>query len=532
MASKESPEKAEFAEPMSSEKGTSYGSLTALAQAAATDHALTPMQAMRTSWRTLLWSLFVCIGPLSWGFDAQVGSSLLSIPVFRQDFGYMEDNQAILTAPWQSAFMSANAIGGMFGGLALGYVSDKLGRRGAVAVSSVISIGAVLIQFFTPSHVNGMFLAGKLINGFGLGMLVACASGYSAEVSPLALRGVTTATVNLGISVGRLLSNCVIRSTGNRTDAYAYRIPLALQWIFPVLLLVGLPFAPESPWWLVRNMRKEDAEQVLAKLGGCPLGSDAKLQVQQIQETIELEDSYAATATYMDCFRGVNRTRTIVAMMVFVLHVCAGVNFVWGYSSYFFELAGFADRSAFNLSIGLTAVGVFGNLLAFYILDRFGRRSIFNWGLMACTVILLLIGFVWLDNTNPTAKWAVATLTIIYTFIFQTSFGPIGYVIFAEVSSAKLRSKTVGIATWTDSLCSMVMNIVLPYLVNPDEANLGGYLGFLFGGLALAGTVWAWLFIPETKNRTVAELDLLFEKKVPAKDFATHKLHDTDYCEL
>ena len=86
----------------------------------------------------------------------------------------------------------------------------------------------------------------------------------------------------------------------------------ALQWIFPVILLIGLPFAPESPWWLVRKGRYEDAEKVLVHLGGPTV--DAKLQRQQIQETIELEDSYAATATYVDCFRGkpfLSRTRGI-----------------------------------------------------------------------------------------------------------------------------------------------------------------------------------------------------------------------------
>ena len=114
----------------------------------------------------------------------------------------------------------------------------------------------------------------------------------------------------------------------------------AIQWIFPVILLIGLPCAPESPWWLVRKGRYEDAERVLTHLGGPTI--DAKLQRQQIRETIELENMYAATSTYMDCFRGrsclfqkskirltwdvlgENLKRTIVAMMVFVLHQCAG----------------------------------------------------------------------------------------------------------------------------------------------------------------------------------------------------------------
>ncbi|KAF9220749.1 maltose permease [Gyrodon lividus] len=530
MMAKDSSEKAGVAEVASFEKGTSYRNLTALAQAAATDHATTPIQAMRTYWRALLWCLFMCMGALLWGYDSQVGGGLLSVPVFRTDFGYVNGGQPVLAASWQSAFNSASSIGGMFGGLSLGYISDKLGRRGAVAVACVLSIAGILIQFLTPKHVNGMLVAGKLINGFALGMYVSSAGGYCAEVSPLALRGITTAAVNLWIDLGQFMSNGVIRGTGNRSDVYAYRLPFALQWIFPLILLVGLPFAPESPWWLVRKGRHEEAEKVLAQLGGPTV--DAKLQAQQIQETIDFEDSYAATATYLDCFRGVNLRRTIVAMMVFVLQQGAGVVFVLGYSTYFFELAGFADDNAFNLGVGVTAIGVVGNLLTFYTVNRFGRRSIFTWGMAACTVILLLIGFIWIDSKNQSAKWTVSAFTIIYNFVYQTSIGPLGYVIFAEVSSAKLRSKTVGIGIWTNSLCAMVANIAIPYLVNPDEANLGGYVGFIFGGLAFAGTIWAWYFIPETKNRTVDELDLLYEKQVSARHFATYKIHDTDARKL
>ncbi|KAI9568717.1 maltose permease, partial [Boletus coccyginus] len=496
-----------------------------LAQAAATEHALTPLQAMRTYWRAFLWCMFMCIGALLWGYDAQVSGGLLGVPQFRADFGYVLDGQPILPASWQSAFNSVSSIGGMFGGLSLGWFSDRFGRRGAVAFACGVSTVAVLIQFLTPKHGNWVLLVGKLINGFALGMFVSCAGSYCAEVSPLALRGVTTATVSLWITrESSFMSNVVIRGTGNRTDVYAYRLPFALQWIFPFILLIGLPFAPESPWWLVRQRRHEDAEKVLIHLGGPTI--DAKRQRQQIQETIELENSYAATSTYVDCFRGENLKRTTVAMMVFVLQQGAGVIFVLGYSTYFFELAGFATSNAFDLGVGVTAIGIVGNLMTFYTVNRLGRRFIFNWGMVACTVILLLIGFIWIWNANPKAKWAVSAFTIIYNFVFATSIGPLGYVLFAEVSSSKLRSKTIGIGILTNALCGMIANIVTPYLVNPDEANLGGYVGFIFGGLAFSGTVWAYFFIPETRGRTVHELDLLYEKRVPARHFASYQLYE------
>lgn len=190
----------------------------------------------------------------------------------------------------------------MAGAFSLGYISEVFGRRGAVAAACFVSIIGILLQFLTPAHNGGMLLAGKLINGFSLGMFVSSAGSYCAEVSPLALRGITTASVNLWIDLGQFMSNGVIRGTGNRTDAYAYRLPFALQWIFPIILLIGLPFAPESPWWLVRKGRIDDARKVIMRLGGPTI--DAGMQLEQIQDTIELEDSYAASARYIDCFRG------------------------------------------------------------------------------------------------------------------------------------------------------------------------------------------------------------------------------------
>ncbi|EPT05531.1 hypothetical protein FOMPIDRAFT_1138706 [Fomitopsis schrenkii] len=479
----------------------------------------------------------MCMGALLWGYDSQVGGGLLSVPSFRRDFGFHSGGAGdyILQAKWQSAFNSVSSIGGMFGGLSLGYVSDKLGRKGAVAVCCIVSISGVLIQFFTYPHRNAQLLIGKLINGFSLGgltavasdcMYVSGASSYCSEVSPLALRGITTSSVNLWIVFGQLMSNGIIEGVGNWTSAYAYRLPFALQWIFPVLLLLGLPFAPESPWWLVRKGRTEEARKILDRLSDG--SSNIDLQLQQISDTIALEDSYAANSSYADCFRGVNGRRTMIACMVFVLQQASGVVFVLGYSTYFFELAGFADSNAFKLGLGGTGVGVAGNLINFYTVNKFGRRTMFNWTMFASTIVLFLIGFLAIPSGNQSARWGMAAFTIIYNFIFQLGLGPIGYVIFAEVSSAKLRSKTVGIGILVNSLCGMVMNIVIPYLVTPNEANLGGKTGFIFGGLCAVGTVWGYLYIPETKSRTVDELDTMFERHIAPRKFSQYKIEEEE----
>jgi len=343
---------------------TAFGNLTALAQAAVTEHSYTPVQAIRVYWRAFLWSVFMSLAAMLAGYDAQIGGGLLSVPIFRRDFGYESDGSYLLPAKWQSTFNCVSSIGAMFGGASLGYFSDRFGRRGSVLICSIISMGGIFIQFFTMPHKNGQLLVGKLINGFAIGLYVSGASSYCTELSPLALRGITTAAVNLWVVLGQFLASGVIEGTGAYNSAYSYRIPFATQWIFPAILLAGLPFAPESPWWLVRKGRLDDAHAVLTRLGSRDTNID--LQLQQIKQTIELEESYEANSTYLDCFKGTNLRRTAIAMMVFVLQQAAGVVFVLNFSTYFFELAGFPDSRSFRLGMGVSALGVAGNLLTLY----------------------------------------------------------------------------------------------------------------------------------------------------------------------
>ena len=176
------------------------------------------------------------------------------------------------------------------------------------------------------------------------------------------------------------------------------------------MLLIGLPFAPESPWHLVRKGRFDDAKKVLIRLSGPSV--DADLYLEQIKDTIELEERNAASTTYMDCFRGSNRQRTTIALMVFVLQQVAGVVFVLGFSSYFFQLAGFDTSNSFKLGVGVTGIGIVGNLASLYMVNKFGRRPLFFWGMIACAVVNLVVGFSSLAHTQA-GNWTMAAFVSI-----------------------------------------------------------------------------------------------------------------------
>ena len=192
--------------------------------------------------------------------------------------------------------------------------------------------GCVFIQFFARSL--SVLLAGELLGGLVLGTYTIIAPAYASEVCPIALRGVLTGWINICFVVGQLLANCVIAGTNQLDNHWAYSAPFAVQWLWPLIILIGLPFAPESPWYLVRKGKIEEAEKALKKLASATV--DVKPTLAMIIETDALEQEMETGTTYWDCFKTINRGRTEISVGVYTIQVLSGIYLV-GYSTYFFQ---------------------------------------------------------------------------------------------------------------------------------------------------------------------------------------------------
>lgn len=144
--------------------------------------------------------------------------------------------------------------------------------------------------------------------------------------------------------------------------------------------------------------------------------------------------------------------------------------------------------------------------------------------MVVMTTIFFIIGFLDFGRDQSGAVWAQASLMDIWTFIYQMTVGPICFVIISEISATRLRGKTIAITTAIQSLANIVFTVAMPYMLNTDEANWRGKAGFLFGPISLICCIWCWFRIPESRGRTFEELDILFEKKVPARQFAKYDL--------
>lgn len=245
---------------------------------------------------------------------------------------YIYKGEYVLPADWQTAFNLISSPGGLIGGFLCSYIADRFGRKVALLVGVAACTGGIIGQLL--STVRVAFLMSKLVLGLGLGFYLTLGPMMTSELTPVVLRGVATAGVNLGIGMGQLLSNAAIAGFGNRTDRWSYRAPFALQFTFVALLLLGWPFAPESPFWLVRKGRTEDARKVLQKLYGS--GVDIQSKLTALQVTVAEEQALreqGKESGLLDAFRGTNRIRTIISMGVFVCQHAVGIIFVLGYSS-------------------------------------------------------------------------------------------------------------------------------------------------------------------------------------------------------
>lgn len=226
-------------------------------------------------------------------------------------------------------------LGQVVGAFFAAYPMEWFGRKKTFGVCVVLTAGCVFIQFFARSL--SVLLTGELLGGLVLGCYVVISPAYASEVCPVALRGILTSFTNIAFVGGQLLANGVIAGTSQLSTHWAYSLPFAVQWVWPVIILPILLFAPESPWWLQRRGDMEEAKKSLRRLASKDV--DIQPALAMIVETDRLEREIEAGSTYRDCFKKINRRRTEIATGVYCIQVLSGIYLV-SYATYFFQLAG------------------------------------------------------------------------------------------------------------------------------------------------------------------------------------------------
>jgi SP family general alpha glucoside:H+ symporter-like MFS transporter len=340
---------------------------------------------------------------------------------------------------------------------------------------------------------------------------------YASEVCPLALRGYLTVYVNLCWAMGQFIAAGVLKGMLAYTSEWSWRVPFALQWIWPLPIFIAVLFAPESPWWLAKKNRLEEAERSLMRLSSRSR-EQCRASLAQIMHTIQLEGDLQAGGNYLDCFRGDNLRRTEICMVVFAGQQLSGATFAYT-PTYFFLQAGISTSNSFSVAIGSTGMAFVGTCLSWLLLTRYGRRTLYTGGLAVMAVSLFIVGICSVASTSTGASWAQVSFILVWKLLYSLTVGPICYAIISETSAIRLRPQTVVIARNTYAMTQIVAGVLNPYMINPIQWNWKGKAAFFWAGTTLCTTVWAYFRLPETRDRTYEELDLLFAKKISARKF-------------
>jgi SP family general alpha glucoside:H+ symporter-like MFS transporter len=286
-----------------------------------------------------------------------------------------------------------------------------------------------------------------------------------------------------------------------RSDESAYRIPFAIQWMWPIPLMVGCFFAPESPYWLVRHDRVEEAKKSMERLADKSVGSThIDNTLAMIQYTNEIEKAMTAGTSYLDCFRGVNLRRTEMVCLVWLFQNWCGNTFM-GYSTVFYEAAGLAPVYAFDLTMGQYALGICGTLGSWFLMKFFGRRSLYMWGSVALMCLLLIIALASFSKTKN-VDWAIGSMLLIFTFTYDLTVGPVCYSLVAELSSTRLRGKSIVLARNLYNIGGIVSNIISNYQLTSTAWNWGAKSGFFWAGSCAVFITWMFFRLPEPKGKS------------------------------
>ncbi|KAL2695086.1 hypothetical protein AAEP93_004147 [Penicillium crustosum] len=492
-------------------------------QSAALAHNLTVRDAIRAYPMAIFWCLSISMCVIMEGYDQILVPSLYAYPTFQRKYGSVVSHNADgspnyqLTAAWQAGLSNAAVVGAFTGTWVNGYVVDKFGHRHVLLASLVAMAACVFITFFAPNV--AVLCVGQLIVGVPWGIFATAAPAYASECLPLVLRVYFTSWANMCFCIGQLIAAGVLRGLSGREDEWGFRIPFAIQWVWPVFLIPLLYFSPDSPWHEVRKGRIESAEMSLRRLQRASADIDVKKTLAEIIHTNDLEQEMSVGTTYFDCFKGFELRRTQIACMAFVGQVLSGSNFAYN-SSYFFEQLGLHTSTVYSLSIGGLALAFLGTIINWlFCMPHFGRRTLYTWGMFCMSIVLIIIGILNVWTERSSVGFTQAGLAMFWNLLFDMTVGQLGWAIPAEIGSTRLRQKTICLARNAYYLVNIVAGVLQPYFMNPSAWNLRGYTGFFWGGTAFIVFVWAYFCLPESKDRTFEELDMLFSMKVPARKF-------------
>lgn len=450
--------------------------------------------------------------------------NFMALPAFTKKYGIPDNTGGfVIETSWQSALQVAGPIGALVGVFLAGPLTSAIGYRWSTIGALMALNGGIFIFFFGNSL--PIFFVSQLVEGVPWGIFVANAPAYCSEIVPMRLRAPAVQMIQAFWAIGSIVVGATTYHFNTLDSSDAYRIPIALQWIFPTPLAILLFMAPESPWWLVRKGKLDRAAHSIERLGRRSL-VNSRDAVAMMKRVVEMEAT-VKSPSYLELFRGTDLRRTAIVALIFASQNFTG-NLIANQAVFFFEQAGMGTNTAFALGLITSALQLIMVIASWFLTTYVGRRKIFIYGSAFSTLMLFALGVAASVGTSTAASNAQASLGLIISIVFCLGGAPVSWVVIGETSAVRLRPLTVGFGRAMYYITNIPCIFLSSYMLNPTGGDLGGKCGYVWGGTALIVTLGAWFGLPEMKGRSYREIDVLFKRKTPARQFASTHIDAQD----
>ncbi|KAI0405403.1 general substrate transporter [Xylaria palmicola] len=480
------------------------------------EHNMGVLEAVKAYPMATFWAFVMSSTIIMESYDVFLCNNFVALPAFKQKYGIYiaETDQYVIETAWQSALQVSGQLGALIGVFLAGPITSRIGYRWATFIS-LMFLNAFIFVFYFAESLPVIFVS-QLLEGLPWGIFIANAPAYCSEIVPIPLRAPATQMLQMFWAIGSIVVGAVTYVYNPVLNDSAFKIPIALQWIFPTPLAILIYLAPESPWWLVRKGRLEDAANSVGRLGRRSRLNVGE-NVAMMRRVIELEKS-ETEPNYVELFKGTDLYRTLIVCGVYAAQNLTG-NLIANQAVYFFEQAGVATNTAFALGLITSALQAIFVMLSWILTSYLGRRTIYLWGSAFNVVLLIALGVAASVGASIAASNAQASLGLIISVLFTLGPAPASWVIIGETSSIRLRPLTTGVGRASYYIVEIPLIFLSSFLLNPTGGNLGGKCGYVWGGTGLFCFVVAYFWLPEMRGRSYREIDILFRRKVPAREW-------------
>lgn len=393
--------------------------------------------------------------------------------------------------------VSSALVGCVLGAWLAGGIGDRIGRKRSLLVCAVLFfISAVWSGI--PSSAGELAIA-RIVGGIGVGLASMMTPVYIAEVSPARMRGSLTTLNQIAVLTGMVLVYLVNAKLATAGDE-AWRITTAWRWMFasgafPAVIFFGLLFAiPESPRWLVMKGREAEAGNVLARIDGSRAIAE---QIAGIHLSVFHREGH-----FRDCLRPPIRRIFFIGAGLAVLQQITGINIVMYYAPRIFTSAGFDSASAIGHSVIIGLVMLLFTLVAMFLSDRVGRRPLLLISSAGMAAGLFALGAAYAGSGQGNA-WSLLLWVLVYVASFSIGLGPLVWTVLGEIFPNRVRAHAASACVFLLWTANFAVSQLFPWMLSTYSHKVF----WLFGGLCVLTTAFVWLLVPETKGRSLEELE-------------------------